>query len=92
MKPASDKTFFIFVIVTDDPDAPTWELKHSFAGPNEQIAALLVAYLGQMAEDGGLAAGARIELYCGAAGLAYLEEAGVQEMRYCAERRGQANN
>jgi hypothetical protein len=91
-KPADDETFFIFVIVTDDPDTPTWELRQSFAGPYEQTAELLVTYLGQMADAGRLERGARIELYSGLAALRYLAESAEYEARYQRERRGQANN
>jgi len=92
MKPADKDGLFIFAVVIDDPNLPPWELRQSFIGLYERAATLAVDRLGQMAQTGRLAGGARIELYSGAGALAYLAEAGRQELNYQNERRGQANN
>ena len=92
MKPADDETFFIFVVVADDPDTPTWEIRHSFIGAYEQTAALVVGYLGQLADQGRLGGGVRVQLYSAAGARNYLAAAGKEEMRYQRERRGQPNN
>jgi hypothetical protein len=67
-------------------------MRQTFIGTYEQAAALCVAALGQMAQNGSLQKGARIELFQGPAAGAYFAEAVVQELRYQHERRGEANN
>jgi hypothetical protein len=91
-KAPNDESFFVFSVVSDDPDTPTWDFRQSFAGTYEEAAARCIRYLGLMAQLGRLASDVRVEVYSGAGARAYLEEAARQEIRYQRERCGQANN
>lgn len=90
-KPDGEEDFFALSIMTDS-DQPTWEAGQTFVGRYEQAAALCVAALGVMAENGRLKKGASVELYEGQKARDFLAESHVQEGRYQLERRGEGNN
>lgn len=90
-RPPDGEDFHVFSIVRD-ADQPIWEKRLSFAGTYEKAAALCVRALGALADSGGLAKGARIELFQGDAARAYLAASLLQEAKYRQERAGVQNN
>ena len=90
-KPRGGEDFFALTIITDAAE-PTWDERQTFVGGYEQAAALAVAALGIMADNGGLKKGARLEMYQGENARGYLSECSIQEASYQRERKEVKNN
>jgi len=92
IKPKGKEDFWLFSLVIDDPNHPTWEQRFAFIGTYEQGARDCVAMTHVLACRGFPKSGIRIETYHGEAARRYLAESVKQETRYQQERTGQPNN
>ena len=74
--------FWVFSIVTDDPNNPSWEQRYSIIGTYGQNVMACAALINGIAGVGLPKAGIRIESYQGEGARRYLAHAGQQEREY----------
>jgi hypothetical protein len=93
MKPLqNEENFWVFSLVVDDANYPTWEQRFSFVGTYEQNVKTCVEMTHTLAESGFPESGIQIESYQGDAGRRYLATSIEQEKAYQAERQGMPQN
>ena len=81
-RPDAGEDFWVFSIVTDDPNDPSWERRYSIIGTYAQNLMACAAFINGMAEVAPPKGGIRIESYQGEGVRRYLARAGQQETEY----------
>jgi hypothetical protein len=91
-KPKHGEDFWVFSVVTDDPDTPTWERRIQVIGTYEQNCKAAAHVIHTIMNLGFPTNGLRIESYQGDKARDLLAEGQAQEMAYQRERMGEPHN
>ena len=87
----ADDEFWVFSIVRDDPDRPTWEERMQILGNYETCARQCVQLLAALRKENSFKS-TRIESYHGEAARNFLGHSLQQEARYQKKTAAQPNN
>jgi hypothetical protein len=87
-----EEDFWVFSIVADDPDTPTWEQRFQVVGTYNQNCHAAARLINIITSAGLPKSGLRIESYQGDKARAFLAESQAQETAYQQERSSQSNN
>ena len=87
-----EEDLWVFSVVTEDPDTPTWERRIQVVGTYNQNCQAAARIIDLIIRTGGSKSGLRIESYQGDKARALLAEGQAQEAAYRRERSTQSNN